>query len=288
MQVESEATSVETRSGARSPLVHALWLLPFAALFAPTVLFLYQRWTRSVWDNGHGFFVPLIVGYLVWDHFRRRPLGVPRPSALGFLFLVPGLLAVALDTAIHSELLGAGGLVLCLPGLALLLVGLQHTRALAFPLVLSAFMLPIPAAFVGQVHLTMRFVSAVASSAAVRALGIPVIRDGTTLLIPSGIVEVSDACSGFSTLYASVTLSLILAYLSPSWTRRALLIAAAPLLALICNGIRVSILVLLAHFGGFNLLETSLHEISGMVSFLVALVGLFALADKRGLRGELP
>ncbi len=288
MQLEREATITEAPGWARALLPHLFWLVPFGAVFAPTVAFLFDRWTRSVWDNGHGMFVPAIVGYLAWDHFRRRPLGTPRPSALGFLFLVPGLAAVVLDSAIHTELLAAGGLVLCLPGLALLLLGTAHTAALGFPLLLTAFMLPIPAVFVSQVHLVMRYASAVASGWTVRLLGIPVIRDGTTLLIPRGFVEVSDACSGFSTLYASVTLSLILAYLTPSWRRRLLLLAAAPLLALVCNAIRVSILVLLAHFFGFDLLETSLHELSGMVSFFVALVGLFALADKRGLRGELP
>jgi exosortase len=288
MQIEREATAAEERGWVGAAAPHLLWVVPFAALFAPTAAFLFDRWTRSIWQNGHGLFIPLIVGYLIWDHFRRRPLGTPEPSALGFLFLVPGLAAVALDTAIRTELLGAAGLVLCLPGLALLLVGAKHARGIAFPLALSAFMLPIPAAFVEQVHLSMRLASAVASGVAVRLLGIPVIRDGTTLLIPRGFVEVSDACSGFSTLYASVTLAIILAYLTPGWGRRVLLLGAAPLLALVCNAIRVSILVLLAHFIGFDLLKTSAHEISGMVSFVVALAGLFALADKRGLRGELP
>jgi exosortase len=285
---EGEAAIAGQRGALRALVPHALWLLPFALVFAPTLAFLYQRWTRSIWDNGHGLFVPLIVAYLARDHFHRRPLGSPAPSALGFLFLVPGLLAVALDGAIHTQLLAAGGLVLCLPGLSLLLLGAEHTRALCFPLLLLPFMLPIPAVFVAQVHLGMRIASAIASDWAVRLLGIPVIREGTTLLIPRGYVEVSDACSGFSTLYASVTLSLILAYLTPDWRRRLLLLGAAPLLALLCNSIRVSILVLISHYFGFDLLETSLHELSGMVSFSVALVALFALADKRGLRGELP
>jgi len=45
-------------------LVHGLWLVPFLVLAAPIVLSMWRKWTRSVWDNGHGLFVPFLVAFL--------------------------------------------------------------------------------------------------------------------------------------------------------------------------------------------------------------------------------
>jgi exosortase len=110
-----------------------------------------------------------------------------------------------------------------------------------------------------------------------------VARQGTTLLIPRGEIEVSDACSGFSTLHASVTLALILAYLTPSLGRRALLLSVAPLLAVVTNVVRVTALVLLSHWYGFELLDTVAHQLSGYAAFAVSLAVLFALAGPGAL-----
>jgi len=268
-------------SGTAALWIHLPWLLLFVAVFAPTGLWLWERLTISIWQNGHGLFIPLIVGWLIYDRLRKSTVEAGASSALGFVFLLPAMLVVVLDAGIRTQILSAIALVIALPGISLLLLGVRQTRALAFPFLLAFFVLPIPAGAVAPVHLLLRHISAWSSAEFLSALGISVVRDGTLLLIPRGTVLISDACSGFSTFYAAMTLAFILAYLATSMRRRLLIVAGAAVLAIACNVVRVTALVLMCHFYGFELLDTSLHEGSGLVAFAATLVLLFALAERR-------
>ena len=63
---------------------------------------------------------------------------------------------------------------------------------------------------------------------------------------------------------------------------------ALPLLAvpvaIVCNVVRVTGLTLMVHFWGTDLLATSLHEGSGLVSFAAAVGALFWIAGRDALR----
>ncbi|MBW2280015.1 MAG: exosortase/archaeosortase family protein [Deltaproteobacteria bacterium] len=260
---------------------HIAWLVLFLAVFTPTLAWLVDRWTTRIWFDGHRLFIPILVGWLFWDTFRRQDGDTREPgSALGFAFLVPALLLRIFDLAIHTQVLSAFALLLALPGLALLLLGVRRTRALVFPLLLAFFMLPFPAAAVAPVHQVLREITAWATAGLIPWLGISVVRDGTTLIIPTGTVLVSDACSGFSTFYAAMTLSLILAYMASTVQRRVAILAAGAALAIGCNIVRVTGLVLMAHYGSFDLLETAAHEASGLIAFGVTLVLLLLVAGR--------
>jgi exosortase len=277
--------SVEAPPG-RNPGALALrwgWLLPLCAAFAPTAAWLWERWTRSVMDNAHGLFMPLVAAYLVREQLRLDPVAGPRASALGFAFVVPGLAMLVLDTGIRSELMAAAGLVVILPGLALLLLGARRTRLIALPLVIAAMMLPIPSSFVSGLHLVLRHVTAVVTEQLVPLVGPQISRDGTMLHLPHAWVSVADACSGFGTLYASVATALILAQLVHTPRRRASLLAACVPIALVTNWIRVTALVLIAHYWGPQMLQTWLHEWTGFASFVVALIVLFSIAGREVL-----
>lgn len=263
----------------------ALWFALFCVAFAPTVLWLLDRWTMDIYTNGHGIFVPLIVAWLVREQVRAEPITEEASSPWGFAFLGAGLPMLALDSAIRTQLLAATGFVVCLPGISLLLLGAERTRKLAFPLLIAFFMLPVPAGFIQPVHDVLRLVSAWGSANLVDLYGIPVLRAGTTLHLPAAAVQVADACSGVSTLFASVLLGLILAYMARTWGKRALLMGTAVVLAIFCNSIRVTGLTLIVHYYGVDPLKTALHEVSGMITFAVVLVALFAMAGRTALRG---
>ena len=100
----------------------ALWLAAVLLffLYAPTMLWLWERWTMSVWHNGHGLLITLVVIYLVWNELQKQP-DLPRSSSLwGFALLIPSLALHMLDTVIQSQLLSGFALFLSLPGLSLL------------------------------------------------------------------------------------------------------------------------------------------------------------------------
>ncbi|MDF1584224.1 MAG: exosortase/archaeosortase family protein [Methyloprofundus sp.] len=258
-----------------------IWLtgILFIALFAPTMAWLFERWTMGVWHNGHSILIACVVIYLVWKELQKNHRLTKSSSALGFALLIPALTLQILDTGIHTQLLSAVALFLALPGLSLLFMGVQRTKVILFPLSILLFTLPIPLAFTESIHLTLRHIAAKSVGWLLRQLGVPNFTSGTLIEIPNGALQVADACSGFSILYATVTIAILTAYMCPSIMRRVLILVIAIPLAISVNIIRVFVLTMLVHWIGLDVLATSAHEISGLLTFVVALPIIFWLGQ---------
>jgi exosortase len=264
-------------------LLHVLWITLAVLVFAPTVLWLWQRWTMDVWHNVHGLFVPFLLVYFGYQVLRRDPVREPEQSAWGFLLIGLGLLLVVLDSAIGTQLLSAVGLVVCLPGLSLLLLGRRRTKALAFVWLLSVFMLPIPAAFIESFILLLRRITAFGVEHLISLFGLPVAREDTLLFLPGANMSITDGCSGFSVLYASLALALVLAYINPSWRTRVLTLALAIPVAITCNLLRCTLLSLLVQRWGGGIMDTAVHPLSGMLTFTAA-AALLTYIGTSGMR----
>lgn len=261
-----------------------LWIVAVLVvlLYAPTARWLWHRWTMGVWYNGHGMFIPLAVAWFAREALRPHRRAPAASSGWGFAFLVPALLLHALDMGIHTELLSAASIVLAAPGLSLLFLGPARTKAIAFPLALLVFMLPIPLALTERLHLALRHLATWATSHVVTAMGIPVYAEGTTVHLPNGVLEIADACSGFSTLYAALAVAVLTAYMCESWRQRALVLVAAAPIAILANWLRVVLLVVLVEWRGMDVLETWLHVASGLLTFALALPVIFWLGAPQG------
>src|SRR3954447_13194593 len=255
----------------------AVVAIELIALYAPTARWLYGRWTMSVWHNAHGLFIPPLVAWMIWQELKARPDLPVSSSAWGFGFLVPALALQVIDTGMHTELLSTIALVLALPGLSLLFLGAARTRLIAFPLFLAAFALPIPLGLTETIHLVLRKVAIAGASAVLPLLGMTVFSEGTTLHTVRGSLEVADACSGFSTLYAAMAVAFLTAYTAATNARRALVLLLAAPIAIASNVLRVIILVALVVWQGQPILETFVHPLSGMMTFALSLPIIFWL-----------
>ena len=260
---------------AASPALVAGIVVLLALVYGPTAAWLVDRWTMSIWHNAHGALVLPVACWLMWQELKPTWRLGPASSAAGWFFVVPALLLHILDQGMQTQLLSAVSFVLLLPGLSLQFLGAARTRRIAFPLQFVALMLPIPLAVTERLHLVLRQIAAHACEVLVPMLGIPVMRVETTLHTPNASLLVADACSGFSTLYAAGAVALLTMYLSASNVRRALVgILFAPI-AIVVNVVRVALLVVLVYWQGTDVLATSLHELSGIVTFLIALPVIF-------------
>jgi len=251
------------------------------AVYAPTVAWLWGRWTISVWHNAHGALIPPAVAYLSYLELNGKNRVQPASSAWGFAIIVPALLLHVLDTGMNTGLLSAASLVLLLPGLSLLLWGVERTRAILFPLAFMVFALPIPLSLTESLHLVLRHVATKATAIVVPLLGIPVYAENTTLNLANASLTVGDACSGFSTLYAAAAMACLVAYQAEGWRRKfAVLVCAAPL-AVAANIVRVIMLVVIVSATGVDVLNTWIHPASGMLTFAMALPLIFWLGQSR-------
>lgn len=271
------ATNAPSGRAVRPALSSSLVVIGLAALFAPTLVWLWGRWTLSVWHHAHGLLIPPVVAYFIREELQSVKHLPTSSSAWGFAILIPALALHALDAGMHTELLSAAALVMALPGLSLLFLGVARTRAILFPLLFLAFALPIPLALTETIHLQLRYIATAGTAAIVPLLGIPLFVEGTTLHMATGSLQVADACSGFSTLYAAVAVAFLTAYSTQSPTRRALVLLSAAPLAIVANVIRVVALVVMVVWQGPGILETFVHPLSGMMTFAMSLPVIFWL-----------
>jgi exosortase len=108
--------------------------------------------------------------------------------------------------------------------------------------------------------------------------------EGTALHLPGGALQIADACSGFSTLYAAVAVACLVAYSAESWRTRAVVLLSAVPLAIAANLLRVIALVMLVVWYGSDILETFVHSLSGMLTFALALPVIFWLGQSTAAR----
>jgi exosortase len=232
---------------------------------------LVRQWNYDE-DMGHGFFVPLVAGYVAWQRRDELFALTPKANYWGLALLIMSALqyyVAALGAEVFFQRLA---LVETIFGAVLFAGGTKAFKILFFPLCLLFFMIPLPS--IVYTHLTFRlqiFASRVAETL-LGSINIPVLREGNVLELASQKLSVVEACSGIRSLLSLGFLSLIYAYFfdQRTWMRLALLIATIPI-AIIANAARVTTTGILSEFNP-ELARGFFHSAEGWVVFMVALV----------------
>jgi len=163
--------------------------------------------------------------------------------------------------------------------------GWKSLAALAFPLAFTWCAVPWPTNFEESITLGLRSFLTSGSVAALHALGIQAAFHGNVINLASGGVVVDSACSGINSLQASIMASLFLGeYFAFRKGRRAMLLAAAALIAICGNFLRATALVLIANAHGADALlawhdKLGLAETSGIFIAIVVAAWLFSLKN---------
>ena len=229
------------------------------------------------WDNdpnySHGFIVPFMSAYFVyerWGQLRRIPI---RPSALGIPILILGV-ALLVIGSVGAELFAQRvSFIVVLMGLILLLFGTRILATLGLPLVFLLFMIPLPAIVVNTIAFPLQIFAAQTASFCLFNLGIPVLREGNLITLAGSTLEVAEACSGLRSLMALLALGTVYAYFSQRqmWKRWALVLLSIPI-AILANAFRVTGTGVLANYWGTEAAEGFYHTFEGWIVFVVAFV----------------
>lgn len=264
----------------------ALKRLPWAALvwfglllvlcYAPVLWRLVQQWDSDP-DMGHGFFVPLVAGFIIWQ--RRSELRVlpTSPNWWGLVIVLYGALQLCIATLGAELFLARTAFVISVIGIVLLLGGTAWVRALAFPLFLLFFMIPIPTVVYNSITFPLQLLASRVSTQALDLMQIPVLREGNVLELAEQKLSVVEACSGIRSLLSLSFLSLVYGYFCESkvWMRVVLFFSTIPI-AIVANASRVTLTGVLTEYKP-ELAEGFFHTASGWVIFMVALAILVVL-----------
>lgn len=270
MATGAEPLPGESKSTAGIPWQAAAWfLILLAVCYAPVLARLVQQWYQDA-DMGHGFFVPIVAGYIAWK--KHKELAPPSPSWWGLVVVSWGALQLMVATLGAELFLARTAFVISLTGVVLTLGGVPWLRALAFPLFLLCFMVPIPAIVYNQITFPMQLFASQVADFALSALGIPVLREGNILELASQRLNVVEACSGIRSLLSLSFLSLVYAWFFDRkvWMRWVLLAATFPI-SILANASRVTLTGIASEYDP-DLASGVFHYLSGWVIFMVALV----------------
>lgn len=246
------------------------------ACYAPVLHRLGLQWANDE-DMGHGFFVPIVAGYIAWQRRAELEAIEFRPSYWGLAVMAWGAIQMLLGALAAELFLSRTAFLISLVGLLLVTGGTRLVRALAFPLFLLVFMVPIPQIIYSQITLPLQLFASRVAEWLLGLIGIPVLRDGNVLNLPNESLSVVEACSGIRSLLSLSFLSLIYAYFFDRkvWMRLALLIATVPI-AIAANSGRVTLTGILSEYAP-SVAHGFFHTLEGGALFMVALAILIGV-----------
>ena len=249
-----------------------------------------MKWDDPFNDASHAKLIPWVVLAMLW-YRRKRLLGM-----VGEVWWV-GLAALALAVAIHvvgflvqQPRLSMVGLFFGAWVLAGLVWGWGFAKAALFPFAMFAFCVPLGGTFAQGVTLPLRLMAVQTTYGITHGLlDVDLVRDGTRLLDPQHrwTYDVAAACSGIRSLIALLAITTILAGLTMRvFWKRAVIVALSIPLALVCNVLRLTTVILAANAFASQRAGDMVDHYFGYATYGIAVVGVLLVS--RWLRDAAP
>lgn len=274
----------------------ASFLFALAAwLYAPLALSLASQWWHDP-NYTHGFFVPVFSLFLLWE--RRDKLAALRsqPSWSGLVIFLFALLALVLSTINSGFFLYRISFLLFIAGLVVFLAGWKHLAAVSFPLAFLVLMIP-SSTVLGHITLPLQIVASKTATFLLMLVGVPAVREGNIILLPTARLDVAEACSGIRSLFSLITLTVIYGYLAEAKIgMRVLLVLIAVPISILANALRIAVTGVVVEYWGVEGAQGTPHLLSGWLIFAGSLALVFLLhrlsqavflsKDEAGVREE--
>ncbi len=258
-----------------------LWI--FGALLAAAVLAFWSAWvdiylqaSRRT-DNGYVFLVPFVAAYLAWLR-RSRIRFVHRRPSLTALPLVFFAIALAwwgdqTDTRVAIHAGAILGLVSCTVAMA----GTEVIRQFLPVYLTLLFLIPVPAEVRKMLAGPLQSLAVVVTQEVLDVLGIATERAGNSIQIAGRSIFVGEACDGMRMVFALMLTFFAFVFSVPLRTHaRIALLAASPLIAVVCNVVRL-VPTALAYAYASNADAERFHDIAGWLMLPLAIAMLFGL-----------
>lgn len=272
---------------ARATGWYVLVILAALIAYVPTFVQLVQGPWQTEQDS-HG---PLIIAaslWLAWSS-REKLAGtaiVPAPIA-GWATLLLGL--AMLFVARTQDLISVEVLSILpvITGCLLMLAGWKVAKILAFPIGFLFFVVPPPGWVVDGATVPLKVVISDWVTSFLYDAGYPVAQNGVVIMIGPYQLLMQDACAGMNSIFAlsAIGMFYVYAFRWGSKVRSFLLLAGIIPITILANFLRVLALVLIAYYGGIDLVDGVLHDLTGIALFVFAITLVFVYDGLLGLIG---
>jgi exosortase D (VPLPA-CTERM-specific) len=239
-------------------------------LFWDGLWFLGISWTTSP-EYSYCILIPPVAAFLIWQQKDRLEL-LPFEGSWwgpGLVLLGGGLLVLGQLATIYTLVQYA--YLVTLYGLVLSFTGRRAFRLIGVPLLILAFMIPLPAFFLYNLSTKLQSLSSELGVWFMRLFGISVFVEGNVIDLGGYKLEVAQACDGLRYLFPLMTLGFLMAYFyrGALWKRVFLFLSSIPI-TIIMNSWRIGTIGLMVEHWGISMAEGFLHEFQGWMVFMLS------------------
>lgn len=230
-------------------------------------------WERE--EYSHGYLIPLVAIYLLWQKREILPQYIERGSYFGVFVVFLALLAWLLGelSAIYTIIQYA--FLIGVFGLAISWIGIRGTLFIWAPIFYLVFMVPLPNFLYFNLSQELQLISSSLGVAVIRFFDISVFLEGNVIDLGVYQLQVVEACSGLRYLFPLMSFGFLIAYIyrGPVWQRALIFLSTVPITVLM-NSFRIGVIgVTVEHFG-IAAAEGFLHDFEGWIVFMACLAVL--------------
>jgi exosortase len=247
-------------------------------IYSPVVSLMVKQWYEDP-NYSHGFLVPVISGYFLYQMLEDLKKSMVAPKNSGLAVIVMGLLMLMAGYVGTEYFTMRLSLIVLIIGMVIYFFGGGILKKTALPIGFLFFMVPLPAIVYNSFAFPLKLMVAKYSVLFLQAIGIVVVREGNIIMFPNTVLEVADACSGMRSIMSLLALGVAFAFISQdaAWKRWTLVLSSVPI-AILINALRVIATGILAQRWGAKAAEGFFHEFAGLVIFGLAIVLLACVA----------
>jgi exosortase len=163
-------------------------------------------------------------------------------------------------------------------GFFMLCFGVRAFLSSLFPLIFLFGLVPLPKNVLNFIITLLQEGSAWSAHVLFATFGVPVVQQGNLITIPGLTIQVAQECSSIrsSSMLLVTTVVLVQIFLRSSW-RKFLVVGCVIPLSVAKNGLRIFTLTMLGTRVDPSYLRGRLHHQGGIIFFIIALMGIFAL-----------
>jgi exosortase len=170
-------------------------------------------------------------------------------------------------------------------GLTGYLYGSNTAKTLSFPILYLLLLVPPPFGILDSITLPMRYGISSAAESILSFLNYPISKKGLVLTIGYQDIFMGEPCSGFRSLITMISLVLVYVYITKGkLLKKFILTSFIVPMALLGNLVRVITLCLITFYFGEEAGQGFFHNFSGIVIFIITILGLMGIESLLELR----
>ena len=251
------------------------YVLLVTILFLDTAQSMAAIWMSSD-TYAHGFLIPPICIYLAWRLRGRFSALAVRPEPRVLVLVIGAGIGWLIANMVDVQVVQQFSYAVMLVAGIWAIVGTAVVRSFSFPLGFLFLAVPMGS---GLIPPLMEF-TADSTEYLLRLSGIPVLREGMFLFLPTGTWSIVEECSGVRYVIASFTLGLCYAHLNyTDLKRQALFVLVALITPVLMNGLRAYLVVLVGHLSEMRFGTGDDHLWFGWILFGIAMLMMFWLGS---------